>query len=125
MLPHRKGPMTPIQIATVCHSVNRAYCQAMGDLSQPTWDQAPQWQQDSATLGVQLHLSNPNAGPEASHESWFAQKVADGWVYGEVKDPEKKTHPCMVPYNELPTLQQAKDHIFRAVVHALAEHVTR
>lgn len=116
--------MTPLQIATVCHSVNRAYCQAMGDLSQPTWDQAPQWQQDSALLGVTLHLERPESGPEASHESWFAQKVADGWTYGPVKDPDKKTHPCMVSYHELPTLQQAKDHIFRAVVHALAEHVT-
>jgi hypothetical protein len=48
------------------------------------------------------------------------QKVADGWVYGPVKDAVKREHPCMVPFTELPREQQAKDFIFRAVVHALS-----
>lgn len=111
-------------IAQVCHEVNRAYCQALGDNSQPTWADAPDWQRDSALLGVALHANNPAAGPQASHESWMAQKVADGWVFGEVKDPEAKTHPCMVPFDQLPREQQAKDFLFRAVVHALLRHET-
>lgn len=109
------------QIARVAHEVNRAYCQALGDMSQPRWKDAPDWQKESALLGVGMHTANPAAGPEKSHESWLAQKVAEGWVYGEAKDPEKKTHPCMVPFNELPKEQQAKDFIFRAIVHALME----
>ncbi len=44
--------MTPEQIARVAHEVNRAYCQALGDNSQPAWEDAPQWQRDSAMLGV-------------------------------------------------------------------------
>ena len=107
-------------IAKVCHDVNRAYCQAMGDDSRPTWEEAPGWQIDSAVSGVHMHLDNPEATPENSHESWLAEKVAAGWVYGEVKDPERKTHPCCVPYIELPTAQRAKDYLFRAVVHSLA-----
>ena len=67
-----------------------------------------------------FHLSNPGAGPEASHESWLEQKVSEGWVYGIEKDTEKKTHPCMVPFEQLSQEQKAKDYIFRAVVHALA-----
>lgn len=110
--------MTPAQIARVCHEVNRAYCQALGDDSQPTWDDAPQWQRDSAMMGVKLH-SHGEHGPEASHASWMAQKVAEGWKYGAYKDPENKLHPCMVPFDKLPREQQAKDFIFRAVVHAL------
>lgn len=113
--------MTPEQIARVAHQVNRAYCQALGDYSQPGWEEAPEWQRESALLGVKLHTENPGAGPKASHESWMAQKVADGWVYGPVKLPEKKEHPCLVPFNELPVEQQAKDYIFRAVVHALLD----
>ena len=49
-----------------------------------------------------------------------AQKVADGWGYGETKDPEAKTHPCMVAFDQLPREQQAKDFIFRSIVHAMA-----
>lgn len=108
------------QIARVCHEVNRAYCAALGDQSQPAWGDAPQWQRDSAMLGVALHSEN-DVGPEGSHESWMAQKVADGWVYGEAKDADAKTHPCIVPFDQLPREQQAKDFIFRAVVHALKE----
>lgn len=106
------------RIAQVCHGVNRAYCQALGDNSQVEWDEAPAWQRESARMGVDLHLMG-NFGPEASHEAWMNQKLAEGWVYGPVKDAEKKEHPCMVAFNELPAEQQAKDFIFRAVVHAL------
>ena len=108
------------KIAKACHEVNRAYCLALGDTSQPAWEDAPQWQKDSAMLGVKLHVNNPDAGPQASHECWMAQKLADGWEYGPTKDPEAKRHPCMVPFDALPVAQQAKDFIFRAVVHALA-----
>lgn len=111
---------TTEKIAQACHEVNRAYCQAIGDNSQPAWADAPQWQKDSAMLGVQLHLQNPSAGPQASHESWMAQKIADGWVYGAYKDPENKRHHCIVPFDQLPVEQQAKDFIFRAVAHAAA-----
>jgi len=49
------------------------------------------------------------------------EKVDDGWVYGEKKDPDATppTHHCIVPFSELPKEQQAKDFIFRAVVHSL------
>lgn len=110
--------MEKIEIARIAHEVNRAYCEAMGDNSQPTWENAPQWQKDSALLGVELHTSGDH-GPEASHESWMAQKVADGWKYGPEKNPGIKEHPCMVPFSDLPKEQQAKDFLFRGVVHAL------
>lgn len=110
--------MDKVEIARVAHEVNRAYCQALGDDSQAPWDEAPQWQRDSCVHGVELH-SEKDVGPEASYESWMAEKAAAGWTYGEVKDPENKKHPCMMPFDQLPQEQRAKDHIFRAVVHAL------
>jgi len=109
------------EIAFVCHEANRAYCEALGDTSQQPWAQAPEWQQESAIKGVEFHLNGEVHGPEASHEAWMAHKIADGWVYGEVKDAEAKTHPCLVPFAELPKEQQAKDFIFRAIVHAMNE----
>jgi RyR domain len=115
----RRTKMNESSIAKVCHEVNKAYCEALGDKSQPTWEEAPEWQRDSALCGVRLHLTNPDSQPEDSHVSWMRQKEADGWVYGPVKDPSKKEHPCMVPFDKLPQEQQAKDYLFRAVVHAL------
>lgn len=106
------------QIARVCHEANRAWCEANGDLSQPSWDEAPDWQRKSALIGVQGAIDGNT--PEQSHESWLAVKAADGWTYGEIKDPEARTHPCFVPYDQLPPTQRAKDHLFIVVVRALA-----
>jgi hypothetical protein len=103
------------QCAKAAHEVNRGYCAALGDDSQPPWSDAPDWQKDSARNGVRAAL-NPDQTPEMSHQGWMAQKEAEGWVFGEVKDPEKKTHPCMVPYDQLPESQRAKDSIFINVV---------
>lgn len=108
------------QIAEVCHEANRAYCNVNGDDSQPAWDLAPEWQRLSAINGAVLHVNNPDAGPAASHESWMKEKVDAGWVYGQVKDPVAKTHPCIVPYEQLPEFQKIKDYLFIAVVNALA-----
>jgi len=107
------------EIARVAHEVNRAYCQALGDDSQVSWEDAPQWQKESALLGVKLHLEYPLSGPEASHESWMNQKIAEGWTWGPIKYPEAKQHPCIVPFHALPAEQRAKDFIFRGVVLAL------
>lgn len=107
-------------VASVCHAANAAYCRSLGDDSQPAWADAPDWQRTSAMNGVRFHVANPDAGDSASHDSWVAEKVADGWVYGEIKDPEKKTHPCIVPFDQLPPAQQFKDTLFRTLVHSLA-----
>lgn len=111
--------MTPDQIARVAHEINRAYCQALGDNSQPAWEDAPQWQRDSAVNGVTFHIGNPQAGPDHSHVEWLREKAAAGWKFGPVKDADKREHPCFVPYEQLPPEQKAKDYLFRAVVHAL------
>lgn len=42
------------------------------------------------------------------HEVWSANRRADGWSYGPVRNDEKKQHPCMVPYDELP--EREKDY---------------
>lgn len=107
------------RIARVAHEINAAYCRALGDDSQPSWDDAPEWQKESAINGVQAHLANPDMTPEQSHENWLREKYDTGWKYGEVKDPEAKTHPCIQSYDKLPAEQRAKDHIFKSVVDAM------
>jgi hypothetical protein len=107
--------MTDEQVARICHEANRAYCQTLGDGSQVPWDEAPDWQKQSCINGVAFHRKCPTAQPRDSHVSWMDEKRRDGWVYGPVKDAEKKQHPCMVPYHELPEAQQHKDALFKAV----------
>ena len=106
------------QIAFVCHQTNRAYCETIGDKSQSDWDQSPDWQKESAIAGVKFRLANPDATPEDMHKNWCKDKLNDGWIYGKVKDPNKKTHPCLLPYDQLPEEQRVKDALFANVVKA-------
>jgi hypothetical protein len=106
-------------IARVCHAVNAALCSSFGDHSQKPWEQAEQWQRDSAIKGVQFRLDNPNALESAQHDAWMKDKLDQGWKYGPVKDAVKKEHPCLVPFEQLPPEQRAKDALFCAVVDSL------
>lgn len=108
--------VTIVMIAQACHAINAAYCSAMGDNSQPAWADAPEAIRNSAINGVALHITNPDMSPAASHEAWMQQKTREGWKHGPVKDFEKKTHPCYLPYDELPAEQRAKDYLFKATV---------
>ena len=111
--------MDVAEIARVCHEVNRAYCLALGDETQFAWEDAPQWQRDSALAGVRLHLDHPETGPQASHEAWMHQKLYEGWSWGAEKDTVAKRYPCLVLYEDLPPEQRAKDFIFCGIVRAL------
>jgi hypothetical protein len=117
--------MTTTDIARVAHEVNKSYCESIGDHSQKSWEEAEGWQKQSAIKGVQFALENPDAPPSAQHDSWTADKVKDGWVYGPVKNPDTKEHPCLVPYEELPLEQRTKDYLFQAVVKSLKENIRK
>ena len=109
--------------AAAAHEINRVYCAAVGDYTQLPWETAPDWQRESVLAGVRAIAADPNLSHEASHQAWWDRKQREGWVYGEVKDPAKRTHPCCRPYAELPYTQRVKDAIFGAVVRGiLNEH---
>lgn len=112
--------MNITDIARIAHDANRAYCISIGDLTQLPWAQAADWQRESAIAGVRAHLAY-DLTPEQSHEAWMKHKAAEGWVYGAVKDPIAKRHPCMLAYHLLPVQQRVKDALFRNIVHALKE----
>lgn len=106
---------TVSEVARCCHEAVRALAACYGDFSIPSWDAAPAWQVESACHGVAQLIHNPSLTPKELHELWMQHKLDEGWRYGSTKDPTQKTHPCLVPYDQLPAVQRAKDHVFRAV----------
>ncbi len=106
------------QTARLTHEMNRRWCQLLGDDSQSLWEDAPEWQRESAIAGVWAVVDGNARNAEEQHQLWVQTKFADGWTRGAVKDADAKTHPCLVPYASLPPEQQAKDAIFRAVVRS-------
>ncbi len=120
-------------IARAAHAAWYAF--AVLGLGEPgeDWHHSPQWQKDSVTTGVRMLLHRVEQMPaelvgelkegklsehvmarlcSESHDEWMAYKASQGWTFGPEKDPEKKTHPDMVDYGELPASQRMKDDVF-------------
>lgn len=46
---------------------------------------------------------------EQVHDVWSAGRIAEGWIYGEERNDNNKTHPCLVPYSDLPESEREYD----------------
>lgn len=66
-------------------------------------------QYNSLLQGTRFGLKNIGMTPEENHDNWMKCKTEQGWVYGEVKDFDKKTHPDLVPFAELSKVEADKD----------------
>ncbi len=93
-------------IANIRHIGWVAYQIAAG---QPYNEQINQDQYESLVDGIKFALENPNITPEENHNNWMEMKIKQGWIYGNVKDFEKKTHPDLVSFDELPDIEKRKD----------------
>lgn len=43
------------------------------------------------------------------HEVWAKSRIDQGWTYGVQRDDVQKTHPCLVPYEQLPEVEKDYD----------------
>jgi hypothetical protein len=46
---------------------------------------------------------------EAEHDGWMAHRAKTGWAYGPTRDDDRKLHPLMTPYSQLPQAEKEKD----------------
>lgn len=43
------------------------------------------------------------------HEVWAETRIKQGWRYGAERNDERREHPCLVPYDELPESEREYD----------------
>ena len=106
-------------IAKVCHQAIKVFCETHGDYSIKNWEDAEEWQKESTMTAVAYRINNPGAGYDSQHLFWIQEKIDKGWTYGETKDGKSKTHPGIIPYDQLSDFEKKKDALFCAVVDAL------
>lgn len=113
--------MSNDKIAEACaraaHEANNVYNAAIGD-KVFTWDEMTDAMRAGVISGARMALDGKT--PADLHAAWSASRVAEGWVYGTTKDLVAKTHPCLVPYDELPEAQRRKDALFQSVALAMS-----
>jgi len=128
------------EIAQIAHEATRVYCDLCRErydnlaeedegeepgVKQPFWNQLSGRQIAIVLDIMKFHLDNPDAGDGDYHNQWMEEQIKDGWVYGEVKDREKKIDPNLVPFDELLLWERKVHALYRAVVNVFRDVVER
>ena len=108
----RKQMKINLEIAKICHQVNRDYCINEQLEAPPKWDDLPEYVQESIVAGVAEVIADPKVTPTQIHQMWCDYKEKEGWKYALNKDLELKTHPNLVPFKDLDDLEKRKDVLF-------------
>jgi hypothetical protein len=81
------------------------------------WEKRDEQFKERFTKTVESYLAMETLPtPQEVHEAWRRIYSEMGWRYGDKRDPEKKTHPDLVPFDQLPKEERDKDAIFLALV---------
>lgn len=78
----------------------------------------PQDMQDAAVDGVHRARRNGQLNARAHHNAWVDFLHERGWRHGP-RDYERKTHPALVYWPQLPAEDRDKARVFLAVVMGL------
>jgi len=114
--------LSPFQIAACAHAAhesNRAWSRSLGDHTHKAWDDLDSDQQHQAKASV-IGIAENDENAEASHKRWVDYMRVSGWTLGPEKNTKTKTHPCLVPWNELPLEQRFKDEMWVTIVKLMA-----
>ena len=114
---------TPLTIAALCFSALRAQAEAYGQ-PMPTWEEAAPERQQAVVDEVMMYLNNPELTCYQAHGAWIDTMLAAGWSRGPEYSADKKQHPGLMPFVDLPAERQAEKLITRTLVLELAPFLT-
>jgi hypothetical protein len=112
-----EGPMSAHDLAVykraledaapaLCHL---AWCCYQLGCGQPYNETPTAAQLESHRNALKAFQANPAMTAEENHENWMSYRLSQGWKYGPVKDEKAKTHPDLIPFDQLPEVERNKD----------------
>ncbi|KAH1003553.1 hypothetical protein HUJ04_003457 [Dendroctonus ponderosae] len=65
---------------------------------------------DTSMVGLPSYIESiKDKLAENIHEMWAMNKIEAGWAWGEYRDDLRHVHPCLVPFDKLPTAEKRYD----------------
>jgi len=113
-----KNAFTDEQIAEICHAANRIIQKHLHDeCPSLEWESEEEFIREASVGEVQMILAGRS--PEETHNEWCDRLFSQGYICGLVKSREMRTHPCLVPFRDLPVEHKRKVRMIHAIVLAL------
>lgn len=103
-------------LSVACHQALFAFTTARGNPC-PTWEELIPAEQSAMRHAIrfweelEVELYSFDKLCEIAHVAWMRHKQREGWVWGLSVDPMLKTHPGLVPYDQVPPEYQDEDKV--------------
>lgn len=111
-----------VEIAQMYHAFNLGHQAVAGDdMPAPPWHSLPRSSREVAIRAVGRIRHGAVTTPAEHHEHWYDTMRARGYTWGAEKDHERKTHPALLHWGELPELYRTKARMFVVIVQGLLE----
>ncbi len=110
-----------IQIASVVYGAIREYRLSVEGIETPPWDALCLEVQNEVIHTVEAQIAAQEQALSISdrHHMWVHDRIQNGWVYGSRISNENKTHPHLLPYNDLPKSYLDRDRLIVSIIDAL------
>ncbi len=108
------------KIASICYAAARVVGASAGQ-DIPVWSRANANEKLWIRGSVACCLKEPEASLEARHQRWTTAMDLAEWKHGKVLDYEKKIHPYLVPFLELPGEERFRRQLIEAIVLSCSE----
>lgn len=109
-----------VAFAQITNQLTRAYREATQQESPAEWHLMAEEDQKHVIDRVRFYLTEPDITVSSLHDAWAYAQFNAGWVYGLAFNEDKKTHPMLIIYADLPLMRRVEDTLFMQTVQTLS-----
>jgi len=110
-------------VAKVMHGTVSTLFDAIGASPPTQWCDLSETEQQGYIKGASVYLSHPNLTGHALHEEWRAHLSNLGWRHAAEYDINRKTHPNLLPWEQLGEVTRLQAILCANIVNSFKEGV--